>query len=441
MEDLSKYLKVELSEFHSELNGLKPLLSGIKLDDAKDQRELDNNLAKIIDCINTLKIHIDFWNSELEDVNFYRLIIPRFSNDKKKIEFYIQENYDDPQLVTDEKVLDTEFTIQNCFPNFKLIPLQLADNAHKYMLVDQVFSITLCKSRSKRFITCENFGPHISKEETELISSPGYRGKETGNISGMGLGIYQINMIVALHRHINAQFHWESDNDKTEISGNYYSKYKTDLAYELSSIPQDVMINKVDEANLLEIVCHNSQITINELVEICSKITYILNNNNKHCRKIIYQFQTSCNLFQHVINTVLFCYNGFELTKVLRDIVTVRIDNIIIRNIETLSGSKYLNKNLHFDYQGELKSIDFEKAVYPCVSFLIDRFLNSLPKESYIEITFEDDTIIIKCELANKSFMENNSEQKFIKALFEYWKVTCDIKEDTLNTIIKIELQ
>lgn len=390
-------------------------------------------------CNSNIHTHLFLNNIRCEVVNIYQELIYSFRGNRarQKVSFYTKESFHgESTLITDSRILNELFSVPNCLPLFKIIPMQIASNAKKYMLDSGELSVTLIKKDRDIHIMFSNFGPYCSAEDLEHIFEEGFRGKQSDIAVGLGVGLYEIRKIVDLHSWLNMDCYVSSNEENYTTINNYkYSEFCIELVY--SPIIEDVKLPAMEDINnMVQItLIHNSY-------DIADKIIRISNNmrNIKRYREESYKLNTEANLFLDSIKFCHFLYNNkYDVSCLLGNPCRMDISNVFKASIMNLK-KIYFPKLGELDIEGNLSPIDTYSCMYSVIMGFLYLVLSCYNSGDNILVTYEDDTITIErfeCNIQSKLInMIDKDKLEMYEKLFDELKYNIQYKHNSIKIIL-----
>ena len=413
---------------------------------------LETAKAVIKQSISQLEVHLRLDDISLGDVNFYRVFSTPFLTGSyhKGVEFYIKEIHNDEEgdevLITNQDVLDKEFTIHHCMSCMNLVPQQLAGNAKKYSVGDLLVKVLLVKDvdYNTNTIFVSNLGPHCSNDEINRIVADGIsgneiRGKNAQNIAGMGIGLSEVKDIVGLHNSIlDTSFDISTDNKiVTKIGDMDYSFFTIIISY--STKPNaDTLIpfSKKFKERIPVILLHNSVDIIANLIEGTKLIRKIRFKGNDSILKEVDKFKIEINKFQDLTKLCLFMRNSLSTKNLLGNPCEINLGD----KIEELIGSICDNDYPHLDngntisMEGETNNSMVYSSIYPCLYGIMDFLLCQISPDSNFHIDCCPYSLTIECE-------DIDFDDFIVKHIPDGWERQCDYEKIRLKMYYDVMLE
>lgn len=377
-------------------------------------------------CISDISVHLQLQDIKYEDINVSQELNANFllNRGRKSISFYTKEEFlGIPQLITDSELINDLFLIPNCLPLFKIVLMQIASNAKKYMPDNGELSVTLVKKGDDIHMMFSNLGPHCSEEDIEHIFEEGIRGTQANNIAiGLGIGLSEIRKIVDIHSWLNMDCYVSSDNKKClSINNSTYSEFCIELVY--SQFNNKAPLPTLGEINNMAqmILIHNANDIADKLIRV-SRCLYQKKQNREASNKL----NTEANLFLDRIKFGHFLYNNKEnVSDLLGNQCRMDISNVFKACITNLKNYYYPNLG-KLDIEGTLFPIDTYSCMYYLLTGLLYCILSCYDSGDDIYVTLEDDTIVIEgftCDVRlelNKQYKEKFDLYEKILSEFSY---------------------
>ena len=368
-----------------------------------------------------LELHLSFTEIKFEDISLYDDLTAYFRRNKsrKQINFYTKENFNsDKKLITDPKLLRELFSIPNCLPIFRNAIIQIANNAQKYMFSDTELSVIRVKKDKLNYIQFSNIGPTCSEEDINAIFEEGYRGANTDNNIGMGIGLALVNKIVDLHYWLHMQCDVSSDQKNTIlINGTRYSEFCIELSYK--PVKTDCENNEVNCNNdktkdIIEIfqivLIHNAYDIADKLFNISKSIKSTLPESSHLLNIKINNFLAKIKYYHFLYNS-----NNENLSCLYGNPVRIKMYSVFTNTLTNISNVYF--PHLKLDCKGNLNNIDSYSCLYVLINQLLFIILSCYDQQSTINITYEDD--MVKFEKTNLD-IEQRMHNKFDKELDFY---------------------
>lgn len=346
-------------------------------------------------------VHINLKRTELTSINFYSEINSYFTNknNHKKVEYHIQHHYEgESELVTDRTILNKYFVIDNCLPIMRLVPMQLANNARKYMPEHSALKVELLTTTHRNYIKLINFGPSCRSYEIDSITCEGVRGSNADGVIGMGIGLSEVDNILSIHKEwLDTTFDIESDDKIVMINSKPHSKFSIEISYSTinSNKEYKYCLDEL-ESKLPMMLIHNSMDITSNLLELCSKTCRINEKNNNLWKGSLYKLRHEVNRVQDVIKLCLYTSNNKSIDNLLGNTCRVSLENIFNATLKNLC--TYYFKGIKYDIEGSLKSVDIGSAIYVFIFGISSLILESINPNAVIEVTYELDQVVFQCD-------------------------------------------
>jgi two-component system, OmpR family, heavy metal sensor histidine kinase CusS len=160
----------------------------IVLSEIKKMTELTNgllNMARMTENHSDLKMG----ETRIDEVLLDLLSIFKQKHPEKKINFIFDETFENLE----------DFNIQGNEYLLKIALGNILENACKYSQNERI-DVKLFASFQNIKVTIIDYGMGIDKEDLECIQLPFFRGKNTGKITGFGIGLSLTRRIIAIHQ-------------------------------------------------------------------------------------------------------------------------------------------------------------------------------------------------------------------------------------------------
>ena len=396
-----------------------------------------NLIADLSLCISNIHLHLSLDNIEYVNVDIYKELATSFSGNKydQLVSFYTQEKFEgEATLITDPNILQELFTIPYCLPLFRIVPIQIANNAKKYMPKGSELSVTLISKNNNTYIWFSNMGPYCTEEDIEHIFEEGFRGEQSNITAGLGIGLSEIKKIVDLHKWHNMLCDVTIDNNiKQPISGSIYSLFRIELFY--SKINKDFDKPTIEEINDSSkiILIHDSYDITDKLFRICNELRSI-----NECRIESYKMNIEINLFLDRIKYCQYLYFKKQDISCLlgneRRIDIDRVFKVVVNNLKRFYFPHLKSPSII----GKLKPIDTYSCMYSILTGLLYNIFSCYDAKDDIYIGLEEDTIVMdgfECNIQSKlkGIIEDDKLDMYKKLLSE---LNCEISFS--NNILNI---
>ena len=390
-------------------------------------------------CMSNIYMHLSLSETEFVDVNIYKELSTSFSGNKshQTVSFYTKEKFSgDSRLITDFAELNSLFTISNCLPLFRIVPMQIASNAKKYMPDSGELSVTLITKNNDIHILFSNYGPSCTEEDIEHIFEEGFRGEQSDIAAGLGVGLAEIKKIVDLHSWHEMECDVNSDNKKSIlINGCKYSEFCIELMFSQNhnNFEQHAIEEVINSTPI--ILMHNSYDIADKLIRICDGMHRIT-----RCRMESDKLRTEVNLFLDKIRYCQYLYNDKKnISYLLANKCRINIGKVFEAIVNNLKRFYYPDLK-KLDIRGALKPIDSYSCMYSVMTGFLYYILSCCDSEDDIYIRLEDDTILIEgfeCDI--RSRLENTIEKDCLEM---YESILSELKYNILYdyNVIKILL-
>lgn len=370
-----------------------------------NNNERTNIIELLKQITSQLEIHLKLDDTTITTVDFYTNFQMQFETGryKKGVDYYIQEGYGGTEsLVTDPETLRREFSINNCMNSMNLVPINLASNAMKYMLGDQHVKVVLLKTHRRNIITITNLGPKNQEDNLEKLTEEGYRGNNSSNMAGMGLGLAQIKSIIGLHKTLlDASIDLAQGKDTLAVIGDKeYTSFSVTITYLRSSEEQANTPAMTEFKNRIPlIIAHNMVDILANLFVVTDRLPKlrlkeydkVIKNNYD---KIINKFQLDLEKMQETIKLCLYVRNQYQTTNLLGNICPIAIATFFKREIEHLIIHKYSHIPKPI-IRGGSRNISTYSAIYPALYGICGLILENSDRDTELDIEIDNTGITI----------------------------------------------
>lgn len=246
--------------------------------EALTEQLADRTIFKNVKLLQDFAKEFEKYNSliaggELEDVNFKEAIESCFDSMTRQLEkhkkvklVWLQEG----QPVTDGF---EQFTMEKCYPSWKLLSTILIDNAVKYAINETDITINLHQTEYRKTIEIKNIGPLLCDDELEAVFSlnENYRGENArkSGIDGQGLGLKLAKLIIASHQKRDATISAECTSIANVNNVNNVPYGEITISFSIknaSTVNGDNILSKEVITNALDEFLSHEFIRINPLL-------------------------------------------------------------------------------------------------------------------------------------------------------------------------------
>lgn len=342
-----------------------------------------------------LELHLSFTEIKFESISLYDDLKTYFQRNKKNIKFYTKESFNsNKKLITDDYQLRELFSIHNCLPIFRNVAIQIANNAQKYMYDDTELSVILIRKGNDHVIQFSNIGPTCSEEDINSIFEEGYRGENTHNNIGMGIGLALLNKIVNLHYWLDMQCCASSNQDNTMlINGTKYSEFCIELSYapietDCINSPlnyENEMIQEISKMYQIVLI-HNAYDIADKLFSISKGIKTVLPASSHRLNLELNKFLAKIKYCQFLYNS-----NTADLSYLYGNSVRINMHSVFTNTIKNINQIYF--PQLRIDIKGWLNYIDSYSCLYSLINQLLFIILSCYNQQDIINITYENNTV------------------------------------------------
>lgn len=370
-----------------------------------NNNERTNIIELLKQITDQLEIHLKLDDTTITSVDFYTNFQMLFETGryKKGVEYYIQEGYGGTEtMVTDPEILRREFSINNCMNSMNLVPINLASNAMKYMLGDQHVKVALLKTPVRNIITITNLGPRNQEDNLEKLTEEGYRGHNSSNMAGMGLGLAQIKSIIGLHKTLlDASIDIAQGKDILAVIGDKeYTSFSVTITYLRSSAERINTPAMTEFKNRIPlIIAHNMVDILANLFVVTDRLPRLrFKENDKSVKngydRIINKFQLDLEKMQETIKMCLYVRNQYQTTNLLGNICSIAIGTFFKREIKHLVTHKFPHIPQPI-ISGDSRNISTYSATYPALYGLCELILENSNDDTELEVEIDNACITI----------------------------------------------
>jgi len=454
-------LRDECNLYCDSINTIKDRVSVDKKDYFDD---LINNLDQLVFLINK---HISYNECELVDIHFSDILNTFFTSTvrnkwHKHIVYRYQNGlFGEETPLTDQEKLYDVFTFHDCLPIMGVVPIQLADNAIKYMPTGGSLLVKMIQTEKRKTIELSNIGPSLSKEDLdEKIWKPGMRGDNAEQKHfGMGMGLYEIEQIVNMHWWLEPNMVVSSE--ACEIEAPLPSLGKADFSYngipynrftiriQLANIAQSgfekQQIKKWQETYLPEIIVHDLKQIKPKLISQVRNIEHNITTVDKDIswREYCHRLRVYIDIVDELLSIAtlaVFGENETTIDSIVGDECVVDFDKMMKIKMKNLI--QFFYPSIIIDFEGNLsghKNSTLTGAYILCGG-IINTVLSNCNKAGTISVEFANtgqyDVISIYSheidftKLFNKLYAEKTGDALLWNKLhlYEILSKYCDIE-------------
>lgn len=163
---------------------------------------------------------------------------PRALESQTAIRSGIYKKFDKTRRILAEEARDSKVTVRlegesrieiDALPVFELLPFVLLENGVKYSPPDQAVTVAFETVGGRQLVTVASQGPSVSQEELPHLFEKGFRGMQTINMPGQGLGLFLAKRVCEFHDvHIRAEI---GKRDLYQLAGKSYSEFRVVLEF------------------------------------------------------------------------------------------------------------------------------------------------------------------------------------------------------------------
>jgi len=163
---------------------------------------------------------------------------PRALESQTAVRSGIYKKFDKGQRILAEEARDRDVTIQlvgesrieiDALPVFELLPFVLLENGIKYSPRNQTITVTFETVSGRQSVVVSNIGPSVSKDELPRLFEKGFRGAQTQNLPGQGLGLFLAQQVCDFH---DVRIHAEIGKQNLyEVNGISYAELRIVLQF------------------------------------------------------------------------------------------------------------------------------------------------------------------------------------------------------------------
>lgn len=370
------------------------------------------DLLELLMIINSqIKLHLDLNETHITSVNFYTQFQSQFDlgSYNKGVEYFIQDGYEGVQRrVTDVDSLKREFSINNCMISMGLVPINLASNAKKYMPSDTKVNVVLLKTTKRNIITITNLAPKNEDKNLDKLTEEGYRGDNSSEMAGMGLGLSQIKSIVEMHQSLIDSTIDIAQSNKIEaiVDGIEYTWFSVTITY-LRDISNQEVNHSLDGfiSRLPLVIAHNMVDIIANLFVVADKLPRLwFHDKNdpikKNYIKSIQRFKLAIERMQECIKLYLYIRNNYSTQYLQGNKCHIAIGQFFKEELNNLITHQYSHKSINLDIidGSSSKLVETYSAVYPMLYGLCDLFLSKSPKDTDFHVEMDDTGITLSSD-------------------------------------------
>lgn len=376
-----------------------------------DNNERTNILELLKQITSQLEIHLKLDDTTITSVDFYTNFQTQFDMGRyqKGVDYFIQDGYGGQELlITDPEILRREFTISNCMNSMNLVPINIASNAMKYMPSGQQAKAVLLKTPRRNIITITNLGPKNHEDNLEKLTEEGYRGNNSSNMAGMGLGLSQIKTIIGLHKTLlDASIDIAQEKDTiVKIGDKEYTWFSVTITYLRSLTEQAITPAMTEFFNRIPlIIAHNMVDILANLFVVVDRLPRLrFKEFDKTLKKsydgIINKFQLDVEKMQETIKLCLYVRNNYSTKNLLGNVCPISIGSFFKREMEQLSIHKYINIPKPI-IRGESQKISTYSACYPALYGLCELIFENASSDTELDVEIDNSCITINSSTLN----------------------------------------
>jgi signal transduction histidine kinase len=163
---------------------------------------------------------------------------PRALESQTAIRSGIYKKFDKARRILAEEARDRGVTIRlegesrveiDALPVFELLPFVLLENGVKYSPRDQTVTVAFDVVGKQQMVTISSIGPAVADAELPHLFEKGYRGAQTSNLPGEGLGLFLAKQVCGFHGiKIRAEIGRRS---LYQMGGTSYSEFRVVLQF------------------------------------------------------------------------------------------------------------------------------------------------------------------------------------------------------------------
>lgn len=350
-----------------------------------------------------LELHLKLNDTQITSVDFYTPFQSQFDlkSYNKGVEYFIQDGFENaPKRITDIDTLKHEFLIKNCMISMGLVPINLASNAKKYMPEDTKVNVVLLKTSKRNIITITNLAPKNDEKNLDKLIEEGYRGHNSSEMTGMGLGLSQIKNIVEMHQTLIDSTIDIAQSDKIEATVNdiNYTWFSVTITYLRDVSNQEVNHSHDDFINRLPlIIAHNMVDIIANLFVVTDKLPKLWFKDRTDpiksaYKKQIQKFKLTIERMQECIKLYLYIRNNYSTKYLQGNKCSIAIGKFFKEELNNLMMHQYCNKSIVLDTTDDSSSklVETYSAVYPMLYGLCDLILSKSTKGTDFHVEIDD---------------------------------------------------
>ena len=163
---------------------------------------------------------------------------PRALESQTAVRSGIYKKFDKARRILAEEARDRKVVIElkgesrveiDALPVFELLPFVLLENGIKYSPLGQSVVVQFETVNKRQIVSTSSIGPSITDAELPRIFEKGFRGSQTKNLPGEGLGLFLAKRVCQFHDiHIQAQI---GQRSLYQIGGISYSEFRIILEF------------------------------------------------------------------------------------------------------------------------------------------------------------------------------------------------------------------
>jgi hypothetical protein len=323
----------------------------------------------------------------------------------------------------------------------KLLPIQVASNALKYMPSLTPLTVLLTLTPRRNYLRFSNLGPKCDVDELELVFDEGYRGGNADNTVGMGVGLSEVQLVMDMHYDwLETTCDVYSEASSFSVNSVEYSEFCLEVTYlpeekTRSALPDMSEIREKSQVILL----HNSFNLIENIIAV-SNVFHTVNLKDDMWKEQYNVFRTYLSCFQDDVKYCQYLYNDKDVSKILgnRDVL-VDVGYIAKKYIANIICTFF--PEVRYDIIGHISPVNTSSCMYSVMFGLLYQLISTMPANVTVEFSFMDKQIHIKCEdwcfedALNGFDSEDADRFKMYRQMLEHMKNRISVRRDVVELI------
>lgn len=185
----------EVRRFSAQLNKFSERLSR----ETEGQPQINQAAQSVLYTAGMISSRLAYTDIELN---------PRALESQTTVRSGIYKKFDKARRILAEEARDRKVTISlngqsrieiDALPVFELLPFVLLENGIKYSPPDQKVTVNFDTAGRSQVVTVSSVGPAVADAELPRLFEKGFRGAQTANLPGEGLGLFLAQQVCNFH--------------------------------------------------------------------------------------------------------------------------------------------------------------------------------------------------------------------------------------------------